>query len=142
VHNLPAGSPTGTWRLEASYNGQSYQTFFNVGAPTTITLVSPDGGEQWDALLPHAITWTDNFGGDVNIDLYRDNVHVTRVASNTPSDGAYAWTPGDGLPTGPGYSVRITSVIAPGVEDSSNATFSLGNAERIYADGFEADPSP
>jgi len=135
VQNLPAGSPAGTWRFAADYNGQSYGTFFNVNAPTALTLVSPNGGEQWNLLQPHAVTWTDNFGGDVNIDLYRNNVFVARLASNTASDGAYAWAPAAGLAPGTGYSVRITSVIAPTLQDSSDAVFSLGDT--IYADGFD-----
>lgn len=138
VSNLPAGSPAGTWRFEAVYNGQSYETFFNVDAPTSVMLVSPNGGEQWDLLLPHSVDWTDNLGGDVNIELYRDNVYVATLASNTPSDGAYAWTPGAGLAAGPGYSVRVTSVVAPGVQDSSNATFSLTGAPPLFVDGFES----
>lgn len=136
--NLPAGSPAGTWRFEAVYNGQTYETFFNLNSPPAITLFSPDGGEQWALQLPHSVTWTDNFGGDVNIDLYLNNVHVSTLASNTESDGAFTWTPDAGLVGGPGYSVRITSVTAPAVQDSSNATFSLSDPGQLFSDGFEA----
>jgi murein DD-endopeptidase MepM/ murein hydrolase activator NlpD len=136
VVNLPAGSPAGTWRFEAVYNGQSYQTFFNVDAPTVITLLSPNGGEKWALQQPHSVTWSDNLGGDVNIDLYLNNVFLTTLASNTPSDGVYAWTPGAGLAPGPGYSIRVTSVTAPSLQDSSNASFTL--SDTIFANGFEA----
>jgi hypothetical protein len=142
VVNLPAGSPAGTWRFEASYNGQAYDSYFNVDSPTAIALASPNGGEQWDVALPHAVAWTDNIGGDVNIDLFRNGVYVATLASNTPSDGDFTWTPGAAFVAGPGYSVRITSVVAPGVQDSSNASFELGNTLQLFANGFEAAPLP
>ncbi len=135
VYNFPAGSPSGTWRFEAIYNGQSYQTFFNVNSPISITVVSPNGAEQWAPLQAHSVTWTDNLGGDVNIDLYRDNVYISTLASNTASDGVYLWTPGAALATGPGYSLRVTSVNSPGIYDSSNAPFTL--SDQLFTNGFD-----
>ncbi len=75
-----ANDPAGTWRFEASYNGQTVETFFNVNAPPTITVGSPNGGEQWDRRLAHAITWTDNFGGEVNIALYHNGLYSATLA--------------------------------------------------------------
>lgn len=135
LYAFPAGSPGGTWRFEAIYNGHSYETFFNVNSPTSITVLAPDGGEQWNLLQTHAVTWTDNLGGEVNIDLYRNNVFVSRLASNIPSDGTYLWTPAAALALGPGYVVRVTSVVNPALHDSSNAPFTL--TDEIFADDFE-----
>jgi len=117
--------PTGTWRYEAIYNGQTYQTFFNVNAPPAITLSSPNGAEQWGDLLGHSVTWADNFGGDVNIALYRNGVYTATIASNTPSDGEYLWIPGSALTFGAGYSIRVSNVLNPAVFDESNASFSI-----------------
>lgn len=142
VRNLPAGSPSGTWRFEATYNGQSHETFFNFNAPTTITLTSPNGGETWDRALAQALSWSDNIGGEVNIDLYRNNAYVSRLASNTPSDGVFAWTPDPSLVSGPGYSVRVTSVTTPSLFDASNATFTLSDNLHVFSDGFEAAAAP
>lgn len=142
VVNLPADAPSGTWRFEAIYNGQTYQTFFNVNAPTAITLTSPNGQEQWPRLQPHSITWVDNLGGEVNIDLYRDDVYVDRLAANTPSDGAFLWTPGAALPSGNGYRVRVSSVTDPNLVDSSDAAFTLSDSPTLFADGFEAGSPP
>ncbi len=138
VRNFPAGSPNGTWRIQATYNGQSHETYFNLNAPTNITVTSPNGGENWDRGLSHALSWDDNIGGDVNIDLYRNGVHVGRIASNSPSDGSYLWTPDATLAPGPGYSLRVTSVITPALNDSSDATFMLSTDLQVFANSFEA----
>lgn len=134
---FPADAPSGTWRFEAIYNGQAYQTFFNVNSPTSLTVGSPNGGEQWDRLLAHTITWADNLSGEVNIALYKDSVYSATLASNTASDGEYLWTPDAALAPGPGYSVRVTSVTSPALQDASDAPFTV-IAALLFADGFEA----
>jgi murein DD-endopeptidase MepM/ murein hydrolase activator NlpD len=123
--NVSSNEPAGTWRVEATYNGQAYETFFNLNAPPTVTLSSPNSGEQWDILLPHPVTWADNFGGNVNIALYHNGVYSAMIADNTPSDGTYLWVPGSTVAPGPGYSIRVTSAINPAVFDDSNAPFTL-----------------
>ena len=135
-----AADSTGTWRFAATYNGQLYETFFNVNAPTAITVDSPNGGEQWDRLLTHSVTWADNLGGAVNIALYHNGVYSATLASNTPSDGEYLWTPDAALPSAAGYAIRVTSVISPGVYDVSDATFDLINAPLVARDDFAITP--
>lgn len=125
VYAFGASEPAGTWRFEATYNGQVSETFFNVNAPPAITVSSPNGGEQWDRQLPHTITWADNLGGAVNLALYRNGVYSTTIASNTPSDGQYLWTPGVAQAPGTDYTIRVISVISPTVYDASNAPFSI-----------------
>ena len=140
VFNFPAGTPAGTWRFEAAYNGQVYETFFNVDAPPTITVGSPNGGEQWDRLVTHPVTWTDNLGGEVNIALYHNEVYSATIVSNTPSDGEYLWLPDPALPIGTGYTIRVTSVISPTVYDASDAPFTLADAALIARDDFALTP--
>lgn len=125
VVNFSNSEPAGTWRFEATYNGQLYETFFNVNAPTAITVSGPNGGEQVNRLLPYSITWNDNLGGAVNIALYRNGVYSTTVVSNTPSDGEYLWTPGPTLLLSAGYKIRVISVINPAVYDESDGAFTL-----------------
>ncbi|MBP7688558.1 MAG: peptidoglycan DD-metalloendopeptidase family protein, partial [Thermoflexales bacterium] len=134
VFNFPVGAPSGTWRFEAVYNGQTYETFFNVDAPTTVTVTSPNGGEQWNRHQPHSITWTDNLGGEVNIALYHNGVYSASLATNTPSDGEYLWTPGLAVSIGTGYTISVTSVISPTVFDVSDAPFTLNDGVVIAHD--------
>ena len=125
VYDFTANDPAGTWRFEAEYNGQVYTSFFNLNAPPAITVVSPNGGEQWERQAAHSLTWSDNLGGEVNLALYHNGVYSATIASNLPSSGVYLWTPGSGPAAGPGYTLRVTSVTNPAVYDASNAAFTL-----------------
>jgi hypothetical protein len=137
---VSVNEPAGTWRFEASYNGQAYETFFNVNTPPIIMVNSPNGGEQWDRQLTHSVTWTDNLGGEVNIALYHNGIVTATLASNTPSDGEYLWTPDIALAPGLGYTLRVTSVISPTVYDASDAPFTLSAAPLIARDDFVMTP--
>jgi len=125
VVNFSVQEPAGTWRFEAAYNGRVYETYFNLNAPPTLALSSPNGGEQWENLFAHPVTWTDNFGGAVTIALYHNGAYTATLADSTPSNGEYLWVPGPGIAPGSGYSIRVTSVLNPAVYDESNGTFSL-----------------
>jgi hypothetical protein len=138
--DFTASDPAGTWRFEATYNGQVYETFFNVNAPPLITVGSPNGGEQWDRKLTHSVTWTDNLGGDVNIALYHNGVYSATIASNTPSDGGYVWTPDTSLATGPGYTIRVISVINPAVYDVGDAPFTLTDPQLLARNDLVLTP--
>ena len=123
--NFSANEPAGTWRFEATYNGQVYRTFFNLNAPPSVALSSPNGSEQWYSQNLYTVTWGDNFGGDVNIALYRNGVYAFTIASNTASDGEYLWVPNLAITPGAGYTIRVTSVLNPAVYHESNAPFTL-----------------
>ena len=128
--------PAGTWRFEAIYNDQMVERFFNVNAPLAITISSPNNGERWDRNQSHAVTWAANLGGDVNIALYRNGSYITPIRHNTPSNGAYLWTPGTALEPGTGYTIRVTSVINPNVYDTSDAPFNLTDGSLVAGDDF------
>ncbi len=131
---LSANDPAGTWRFAATYNGQTYETFFNVNAPPAINVVSPNGGEAWDRSSAHAVTWTDNLGGNVNIALYHNGVYSAPIVYNTPSDGEYLWLPGNALPAGPGYSIRVSGVNNSAVDDAGDADFTLSDVHLAAQD--------
>lgn len=131
VFDFSGSDPAGTWRFEATYNGQTYQTFFNLDSPTAITVLSPSSERRLDPRNSHSITWTDNLGGDVNIALYRNGVPQATLASNIPSNGQYSWTPNATLEQGPGYNIRVSSVVNPAVYGESGATFSLQSVSSL-----------
>jgi murein DD-endopeptidase MepM/ murein hydrolase activator NlpD len=129
--DFSASDPAGTWRFEATYNGQTYETFFNLDSPTSITVLSPSSESRLDPRNSHTITWTGNLGGEVNITLYRNGVHQATVANNVPSHGQYRWTPDATLAQGAGYSIRVSSVVNPAVYGESDKTFSLKAAPSL-----------
>jgi hypothetical protein len=96
-----------------------------LNAVPTLALNSPNGGEQWEKSRAYPILWVDNFGGTVNIALYRNGTFLTYLAYNTPSDGEYLWTPDSGLASGMGYTIRVISVLRPALMDESSASFAL-----------------
>ncbi len=60
----------------------------------TLTVTSPNGGENWVALTGHNITWTSTGTiASVNIDYSIDGgTSWVAIAAGTENDGVYAWT--------------------------------------------------
>lgn len=78
--------------------------------PPTITILTPNGGESWNAETAHAVTWTasDNVGV-TTIDLfYRDSDTSAweTVARGLPNTGSYTWF----VPNVPTTSARMRAV--------------------------------
>jgi hypothetical protein len=57
--------------------------------------------------------------------LYHNGVYTATLADNTPGDGEYLWVPGLAIAPGPGYTIRVTSVLNSAVYDESKAPFTL-----------------
>ncbi len=94
---------------------------------TSITVVSPDGGENWDAGTYGTIEWSSmGVSGNVKIELNRDypsGTWETLYASVPVGNQTQAW-----FVTGPGTSsgrIRISSVSSPSVSDVSNGDFTI-----------------
>jgi PKD repeat protein/murein DD-endopeptidase MepM/ murein hydrolase activator NlpD len=140
-HVLPTNAPTGTWRLEVAYVGTQHETYFNVGVPTSVRVTAPNGGETWAAGSTHTVTWEDNLGGNVRIELYQDGVYHTTLAKSTPSDGAFEWVvPGD-LAQASGLKVRITDQANPARYDESDAPFSVTQPGSSLQASFTVTPT-
>jgi hypothetical protein len=133
VFDFTASDPAGTWRFEATYNSQVYETYFNLNAPPTIQIQSPNGGEQLHRQETYPVAWADNFGGSVNIGLYHNGIYDAPIAYNTPSDGEYSWVIDPAQAVGPGYTIRVSSVINPAILDASNAPFTISAAPAVIA---------
>jgi hypothetical protein len=112
----------GTWRFEATYNSQVCKTLLYINAPPTIKVDNPNGGEHWDRKPTHALKWTDNFGGDVNITLHQNGTILApnaykffyMVHSNTRMMGSFGYPsepfhnlPLDSSPQDPGRTIRL-----------------------------------
>ena len=76
-------------------NGQvAYSYSIEAAIPeSSITVTSPNGGENWIAGSAHNINWTSTGTvGDVRIDYSTDNGSSwVAVTPNTANDGAYTW---------------------------------------------------
>jgi hypothetical protein len=97
--------------------------------PPTITVVTPNGGETWQASTTRTIAWTftANPGTQVNIDLYKAAGWVRNIASGLPigsaGKGSFKWLIPYGQTPGKDYTIRVRS--NRGFEDFSNANFTI-----------------
>ena len=102
--------------------------------PATITVTSPNGGENWILGSWHAITWTSTGAiANVKIEYSADNgANWKTIIASTPNNGSYSWTPGSLTdPTLNTVSttclVRISDASNAAILDVSNAIFTLSD---------------
>lgn len=92
-----------------------------------ITLLSPNGGEQWEAQSTHDITW--NFpgvSGNVKIQYSTNGgASWTNIVSSTPDDGVYSWTLPISAVTIPNCKVKILDATDGFPWDISDSSFSI-----------------
>jgi molybdopterin-binding protein len=103
---------------------------FTIAAPT-ITVVSPNGGQNWTRGSERLITWTytGNPGTFVKIELFRGTVlnrTITSSASTGSSgNGSFRWLIPSNQTTGTNFRIRLTSTTNATVTDTSNANFTI-----------------
>jgi hypothetical protein len=103
----------------------------NPVVPPTITVTSPDGGENWVVGSSHNITWTSqNYTGNVKIEYSTDaGTNWTTIAASTANDGTELWvTPN--TPTTQGR-VKVSSDTSAAISDMSNANFTISAAPTL-----------
>ncbi|MGA2588014.1 MAG: GDSL-type esterase/lipase family protein [Candidatus Aminicenantales bacterium] len=91
----------------------------------TITVLSPNGGESWQAGTTQAITWTTSgIVGDVLIEISTNGgTSYTTIVSAASNNGSYAWT----IPNTPGSNclVRINEAPDGAPSDVSDRPFTI-----------------
>ena len=102
--------------------------------PPTVTVTSPNGGENWPVGTSQTITWTasDNSGVVTSIDIYYSTnggaTYPYTIATGETNDGAYTWT----VPNTPSTTCRVKVVAHDAAgnigEDESDADFTIVGA--------------
>ncbi len=96
------------------------------GAPPTVTVTSPNGGETWSVGASQTITWsTTGAIASVKIDYSTDNGSSwIPVIASTANDGSHPWT----VPNTPASTcrVRVSDAANAATSDTSNALFTIG----------------
>jgi hypothetical protein len=107
----------------SGYSGDGYTCVETV---RTLTLTSPNGGEQWTSGTVRNLTWTSFGVSSVHLHSSLDNgVTWTLIAANMPAaPGAYAWTLPSGV-TSTSARVRIADAQTGTPVDLSDAVFSV-----------------
>ena len=96
-----------------------------------ITVVSPNGGENWKAGLSYAITWTytGNPGSKVKIELLKNGILnrtiTSRASIGSGGSGSYNWKISRTQATGSDYKIKITSTTNSAATDTSNANYTI-----------------
>lgn len=105
-----------------------YTTLTIVKQPS-ITVVSPNGGENWKRGTTHTISWSriGNTGTYVKIELLKGTSVNRVVSSSTANDGSYSLTIPVGQTLGSDYKVRITSTSNLIYKDTSNNNFIISS---------------
>lgn len=105
---------------------------FSIILPPEITVLSPNGGEQWLYGTVQNITW-DHQGltNNLKIALVKNGTAIGLIADDVnPASGAFTWTVGQYIggsaAAGSDYKIKIKE-IGVAVSDLSNAEFTLTN---------------
>jgi hypothetical protein len=129
-------SPSTTSRVKVSSVGTPSiydisNADFTISSLPSITVIVPNGGENWTVGSNHDITWSSTGPvGNLNIE-YSTNGGSTwsTIASGTWSSGAYPWTVPNSLSTT--ARVRVSSVGTPSIFDISNASFTISTPPSV-----------
>ena len=97
-------------------------------AASSVTVTSPNGGEDWQVGSSQNITWTSTGTiANVKIELQRTPAGMWEiVTASTPNDGTYPWVvTGSATTTA---KIRISDVTDAGTIDESDAVFTISAA--------------
>lgn len=117
----------GAYRLSASL----------IGSGASLTVTSPNGGENWGVGSARTLTWSSSgVSGNVKLDYSTDGgANWTPITSSTANDGSEAWT----VPNAPTSQARVRiSTLDNSVSDTSNASFTISGTG---GDAYEPDDS-
>ncbi len=96
----------------------------------SVTIVTPNGGENLTIGCPYTIHWTTSSAVAVKIELYRNDLFYMTISSQVPAGQvSYAWTPTPNAVAGNTYKVKISALSTnlPNVFDISDSTFAIGS---------------
>jgi len=118
-----------TSATNSSYTDDSDQNFTVI--PISLTVKSPNGGENWQAGTNATIRWTydGNPGNSVKIELLKDDVTEQVITGGAPIGtggiGAFTWPVPPDHAFGDHYKIRITSASNSAYTDTSDGNFTI-----------------
>ena len=120
------GSTSCRIKVIGYYSGGSVEDIsnsnFTIGQ---LTVISPNGGETWQAGTTHDITWThSSVTGNIQIQPYLNNSPQPNITTSAPNTGSYGWQIPEEYTPGTTYKIGI-SAMSGNVSDFSNANFTI-----------------
>ena len=103
-----------------------YSDYISIGAPTTLTIDEPNGGENWYVGDTHDIEWS-HFGGSGTVDLvlFKGGTQIEEIASGITNDDSYSWNISEDYIPGTDYRIYIRDSNNAAISDFSNSSFTL-----------------
>jgi hypothetical protein len=99
---------------------------------SSITVLSPNGGETFLQGSTHNITWTSTNVNNVMIELYNLDVGWHLTYSTSALGGSYSWEIPSSFSVGSKYRIKIWDTTNVSVVDTSDNYFKIVSAETIY----------
>ncbi|MEI6521583.1 MAG: PQQ-binding-like beta-propeller repeat protein, partial [bacterium] len=92
----------------------------------TLTLTSPNGGEQFQVGSANPVTWTSTGNpGNVKIELFKGGILNNTISTNTSDTGSFNWNILATQATGTDYQVKISAVSDATITSQSAADFAI-----------------
>lgn len=91
----------------------------------SMSVISPTGGEPWQAGTPHDITWATSgvaAGETVDIELLKSGTVIETIVYGTPNNGLYTWNISSTRVAGTDYKVKVTKVSGSTTRTQYSAT--------------------
>lgn len=120
--NFPVGTTTNTVEV-ADASGNTDQCSFDVTVVPSIGVKQPSDTTVFQGFKTPVRWKSGGTPGDVRIELRRDGAFVKIIKIATADDGLLRWEVPQNLPTGPGYTIRVSSVDDPTIFDESAKPF-------------------
>ena len=114
----------------------------------SLVLTAPNSGGTWNQGVTLHITWTaSGLGGSNRLELWNGTSKTGIIAQNLGAgSGDHPWKVGDliGTPTAaPGTSYKIKVINSGGMEDASNANFTIkAGVQLVTSLSTRANPQP
>lgn len=122
---------------EADESDNEFTRTITILDDCTLTVTSPNGGENWEAGTQHAIQWsyTGDPGAAVKIRLLQAGKAVKTIAASAPvgasGSGSFTWKIPAGLLPADNYKIKVNSTTQTSCQDSSNKVFSVFDGQDI-----------
>jgi outer membrane protein assembly factor BamB len=124
-----AGNTPGTYVITAKSAAGTATASITINSTqqqSTITVLTPNGGEQWKQGTTSNIFWrTTGTPGNIKIELFKGGVFNRTITALTASTMPHSWTISASQATGNDYRIKVTSLNDSTVTDSSDADFSI-----------------
>jgi len=112
-------------------NNDVSDAVFTISTTSSLSVVSPNGGESFTAGSTQNITWTSTDVANIKIEYSINNGTSwgTIIASTPAAAGSYSWT----VPNNPSTKclIKISDVSTPAIYDQSNTVFTIIAAPTI-----------